>query len=323
MFLLIGDRTDPHLQELCAEINQTQKCQILSTERIDLLDTQFSFFSKADGTYSCIICQAEQTIALDDVDLAFCLSPLFRLDGKEQRQEARFWYFSWKESLYGLYALLALTNRFVNGSIENCLKCQSKILTFPIAHQAGLRVPETLISNAESSLKDFLAHGSQVVLKTLHQMSLESEGETTMLLTQKVSKQDFSNYEQRDESPLFLQRFIDKVYDLRLVVIGSEVMACKIDASKSQLGNVDYRAYDMPNTPHHHIETPPELRDKILSLCKMMNLESVSIDLCIDSVQEYWLLDINPFGRYLWLEYATGMPITHNLSKFLQQKVSG
>jgi|GEM_PF-5123405 len=35
----------------------------------------------------------------------------------------------------------------------------------------------------------------------------------------------------------------------------------------------------------------------------MMSLDYVSIDLCVDSTQEYWLLDINPFGRYLWLEY--------------------
>ena len=321
MFLLIGDHTDPHLQELCTEINQAQECQILSTERDDLLDTQFSFFSKTDGTYSCIISQSEKTINLDNIDLAFCLSPLFRLDGKEQTQKARFWYFSWKESLYGFYALLALRNRFINGSIENCLRCQSKILTFPFAHQAGLKVPKSLISNAESSIKDFFAHDSQVVLKTLHQMPLESEGEMTMLLTQKILEQDFSSYEEQDESPLFLQKFIDKIYDLRLVVIGSEVMTCKIDASKSLFGNVDYRAYDMPNTPHHYIETPSELRNKILSLCKMMSLDYVSIDLCVDSTQEYWLLDINPFGRYLWLEYATGMQITRKLSKFIQQKV--
>lgn len=320
MILLIGDYADPHLQELCAKIGETERCKVLSTERVDLLCTQFSFFSKPDDTYSCIIEQNKNTINIDEISIAFCLSPLFRLDGNQLGQEARFWYFSWKESLYGFYSLLALRNLFVNKSVENCLRCQNKILTFPMAKEAGLKIPDALISNSRSSINNFFVNKSQVVLKTLHQMQLDFEGEATMLLTQKVSAQDFTNYEEQNESPLFLQNFIDKAYDLRLVVIGSEVLACKIDASKSLFGNVDYRAYDLPNTPHSYIEIPLELKDRILSLCRMLHLDYVSIDLCVDSMQEYWLLDINPFGRYLWLEYATGMPITLKMANFLQQR---
>lgn len=320
MLLLIGDHDDPHLQELCVELRQTQPCEILSTLHDHLLNTQFCFYGQVDGTYSCFIKQVDIEINLADVSLAFCLSPLFRLEGKVQTQEARFWYFSWKEALYAVYSLLALSNRFMNKSVENCLTCQSKILTFPIAHKVGLKIPNSLISNSKLAIDSFFNKNSQVVLKTLHQMSLTLENEPTMLLTQKVREQDFLNYSQQNESPLFLQDYIDKLYDIRLVVIGLEVMACKIDASRSHIGRVDYRAYDLPNTPHYHVEVPMELKYKIVALCQAIYLEYACIDMCVDSSEQYWLLDINPFGKYLWMEYATGMPITRTLSQFLARR---
>ncbi len=322
MILLIGDSTDPHLIELCGKVCETQKCTILSTTRADLLSTQFSFFKKSENAYTCILEQNKNIVDIDEVSMAFCLSPLYRLEGKQLSQEARFWYFSWKESLYGFYSLLSLKNVFVNNSVENCLRCQNKILTFPIAQAIGLKIPEPLISNSKKNIANFFTKENQLVLKALHQMQLDLDGESTMILTQKVMARDFADYGEKNESPLFLQSFIDKIYDLRVVVIGSEVLACKIDASKSLLGNVDYRAYDMPNTPHSCIEIPSDLKDKILSLCRMMRLDYVSIDLCVDSSEEYWLLDVNPFGRYLWLEYATGMPITLKMANFLTHKYS-
>ena len=319
MLLLIGDQDDPHLQELCVQLKKLKhSCEILSTLHDDLLRTEFYFYSQVDGTYSCCIKQLDKTIDLADITLAFCLSPIFRLEGGTQTQELRFWYFSWKEALYGFYSLLALNNKFINKSIENCLTCQNKILAFPIAHKVGLNIPPSLISNSTDNIKLLFENHSQVALKTLHQMSLYCDNnEPTMLLTQKVTKEDFLDYNQQNESPLFLQNYINKIYDIRLIVIGSEVMACKIDASRSSIGNVDYRAYDLPNTPHYQVQVPVEIKKKIIDLCQIIKLEYACIDLCVDSAQKYWLLDINPFGRYLWMEYATGMPITRTFAEFL------
>ena len=317
MILLIGDAEDPHLQELCTEVKLRRQCKILSTEHSDLLETQFSFYTNTSGIYSCSITQRKNTIEINEVELAFCLSPVFRSDRISQLQESKFWYFSWKEALYGFYHLLSIDSKFVNKSIENCLACQSKISVFFYAQRVGLKIPKTLISNSEDSIDNFFSKNERVVLKTLHQMSLNFEEEPTMLLVQEVSNSDFSEYKQQNESPLFLQIYINKLYDIRLIVIGTLVVACKIDASSSQFGCVDYRAYDLPNTPHYQVEIPVEVENKILQLCTIMNLEYACIDLCVDTNNEYWLLDVNPFGRYLWIEYATGLPITRHFSDFL------
>lgn len=44
------------------------------------------------------------------------------------------------------------------------------------------------------------------------------------------------------------QEYIEKSYDLRLTIIGHSIFACKIDATRSNAGRVDWRAYDLANT---------------------------------------------------------------------------
>ena len=143
-----------------------------------------------------------------------------------------------------------------------------------------------------------------------------------MLLTEQVDIEDFRSYDQIHESPLFLQKYIDKKYDVRLIIIGKKVMSCKIDATQSTVGKVDYRAYDLPNTPHAEIEIPVYLYDKVIQLCNLLQLEYACLDFCVDLSGQYWLLDVNPFGRYLWMEYATGMSISNSLSNFLLKRNS-
>ena len=322
MILLIGDRDDPHLQTLCEQLSKFSDSQILSTLYEDLLNTEFSFESDVNGSVSCLIYQKDIKIDLNNISSAFCLTPMFRLQGieRETTQEFRFWYFSWKEALFGFYSILAFREKFVNQSIQNCLRCQSKIMTFMAAHQVGIKTTNSYVGNSKDSIFNFLEHNEPGALKTLHQMNLSHEGEPTMLLTQKVYLEDFSSYQQSHESPLFLQKYLEKKYDLRLIIIGQKVMSCKIDATQSPVGQVDYRAYDLPNTPHSEVEIPVDLHNKVLQLCNLLQLEYACLDFCVDFSGQYWLLDVNPFGRYLWMEYATGMPISNSLSDFLMNR---
>lgn len=324
MLLLIGDRDDPHLQILCEQLREFSESQILSTLYEDLLDTEFSFHSDTKGSVSCLIKQKDIEIDLNNLSSAFCLTPMFRLQGieRETTQEFRFWYFSWKEALFGVYSILAFRKKLVNQSIQNCLRCQSKIITFIAAHQVGLKTANSYVGNSRDSIFNFLKNNEPAALKTLHQMNLSHKGEPTMLLTEKVDIEDFSCYQQIHESPLFLQKYIEKEYDIRLIIIGQKVMSCKIDATKSPVGQVDYRAYDLPNTPHSETEIPVDLHDKVTQLCNLLQLEYACLDFCVDLSGQYWLLDVNPFGRYLWMEYATGMPISNTLSNFLLNRIT-
>ena len=80
---------------------------------------------------------------------------------------------------------------------------------------------------------------------------------------------------------------------------------------------MDWRAYDLPNTVHEIYELSQETKDKILLLMKQFNLDYACLDFCVDQSGKEWLLDVNPFGRYMWIEQAVGLPISSAIAKLL------
>ena len=79
MILLIGNNQDPHLLSIKQNIeNLGNQAIILSTEREDLLNTQFSYHSNKQNL---IIMQNNQCISVNNITAVFCLSPLYTRKG--------------------------------------------------------------------------------------------------------------------------------------------------------------------------------------------------------------------------------------------------
>ncbi|WP_150538278.1 hypothetical protein [Actinobacillus vicugnae] len=243
MILLIGSSDDPHLitiQTELAEINQ--KSIILDVSKEALLNTEFSYYSDSN---SFIIKQNNLNIDSTEIQAVFCLSPLYARTGFISSNEKDFWYFSWRESLFDFYEYLSKTAFWVNNNLRTSLSAQSKISFFLNAKSAGLNTPNSLISNYKTEINRFFVEHSEVVLKTMHQIYLEHNGQQTMLLVDKVNKEQFESFETQNECPLFLQEKINKQFDVRAIVIGDQILSCKIDASSSSIGNIDWRIYDI------------------------------------------------------------------------------
>ena len=151
-------------------------------------------------------------------------------------------------------------------------------------------------------------------------MQLSVDSEPTMLLASIVQEDDFIEFQQTSECPVFLQEYIEKIYDVRLTIISDHIFSCKIDATHSDAGRIDWRAYDLANTPHSQYDLPSVIAEEIIRICRQMKLDYATIDLCVDKNKNYYILDINPFGRYLWIEDAIGAPITDAIAKFLIKK---
>ena len=115
MILLIGNNQDPHLLSIKQNIeNLGNQAIILSTEREDLLNTQFSYHSNKQNL---IIMQNNQCISVNNITAVFCLSPLYTRKGFISSNEKDFWHFTWREALYGFYARLSQRAYFVNKNI--------------------------------------------------------------------------------------------------------------------------------------------------------------------------------------------------------------
>lgn len=321
MIAIFGNHQDPHVQEIHKRITALgHDCTKISTSRESLQNTSF-VFSHTHGQSAIQIIQNRNALCINDVKAAWALQPIFPLFSTAEQsfsQELKFWFFTWRESIEAVYALLERRNALLNHSIPSAIANQNKMryISAPLARV--LKQPRTIVSNHRESLLDFFGDGHKpVILKTLHQMQLSLAGEPTMLLASIVRRADFLDFQQTNECPVLLQEYIEKSYDLRLTIIGHRIFACKIDATRSDAGRMDWRAYDLANTPHSPYDLPAEISEDIIGICAQLKLDYATIDLCVTPAKDYYLLDINPFGKYLWIEYAIGAPITDAIARFL------
>ncbi|MEN9374146.1 MAG: hypothetical protein RIR79_1698 [Pseudomonadota bacterium] len=322
MILLIGDEIDPHLIELRKSIVLNgELCEIFSTTRDSLLNTSFYFCSSGDEADLAIYQRGKEFFA-SSIKVAFCMSPMFVMENSFSSQEQKFWFYSWRECLFGFYSILAERKALIQSSITLAIENQNKVKFLFVAKRLGLNVPISFIGNSKLKIHEFLKLKDSNVLKTLHQLQLFYKKEKTMLLTTKVAESDFSKYEEEHQCPLFLQKFIDKKYDLRLVVIGGDIFAFKIDATNSVYGAVDWRAYDLPNTIHEVIDISDDFKSDIRDLMSALDLEYACIDVCVDNDDSYWVLDVNPFGKYLWIEKLLGFDLTQKIALYIISRIN-
>jgi glutathione synthase/RimK-type ligase-like ATP-grasp enzyme len=138
-------------------------------------------------------------------------------------------------------------------------------------------------------------------------------------LTQKITQRDFDMLYPIGPAPMYFQKYIEKKYEYRVTIVGDQVFSCQIDSQKAKKAatKIDWRAYDIENTPHYSVELPESLNGKLLHLARNNNLNYCAIDLIEDVNGQYWGLDINPMGQYLWIEDLTDAPISAAIAKWL------
>jgi glutathione synthase/RimK-type ligase-like ATP-grasp enzyme len=109
------------------------------------------------------------------------------------------------------------------------------------------------------------------------------------------------------------QEFIRDVIDIRITVVGDSVFA-----AESKIPPYQYQ-YDMRMSPtiwkHHKL--PLELGEITISYMKTLGLEYGAIDMKLRDNGEYFFLEINPSGAFLFVETYAKLPISDTLARHL------
>ena len=162
-------------------------------------------------------------------------------------------------------------------------------------------------------MRDF-AKGGQVAVKMGNMVGVELENQfvsTTIIDPKNIEPADLIN------SPCLFQEYIPKDHELRVYVIGNEVYACKIESQTSKKTKVDWRNYDLSNTPHLPIEIIQETKQKCIKLVESLGLNMGALDLIVTPDGETVFLECNSEGSWLWIEELSGLPITEAVCRFL------
>ncbi|MGB2987480.1 MAG: hypothetical protein WBE26_16575, partial [Phycisphaerae bacterium] len=191
-----------------------------------------------------------------------------------------------------------------------------KTVQLQTARELGLRIPRTIISNMAGGVRQFVERRRQVVFKTISPLSRERSRKSRAILTTLVDASAIDDRALGVKLNMF-QEFVSKVFDVRTTVVGDTTFSARIESQASEQTSVDWRRYDIANTPHFPHELPFDVSRRCIALTKRLNLRYGAIDFAVTSEGEYFFLEINPVGLWLWLEGLTGQPISHAIAREL------
>jgi hypothetical protein len=191
---------------------------------------------------------------------------------------------------------------------------ERKLLQLVQAAQVGLDVPHTLVTTSAEDLSGFLeTRGPRLAAKCLDVRGVYFDGEfrfpTTRVLTGMPPPPTVR------ASPTVFQPFVEKVADVRAVIIGATVHAAALDVGRNPEATYDFReALDGTWEPH---SLPPRTAEALVALNQSFGLGFASADLLLDDAGTYWFIDLNPGGQWLWLEQQAGLPLSRTMAELL------
>lgn len=125
---------------------------------------------------------------------------------------------------------------------------------------------------------------------------------------------NYFSYKGEDVSltPVYLQEYIEKQYEVRLTVIDKSFYAVRID-TKDKL---DWRN-DYENHHYTLIGCPFYIKKQCQKMLKHYNLSFGAFDYIVNQKNEWVFLELNPNGQWLWLEENLHLNISQKIIEHL------
>ncbi|HWM88177.1 MAG TPA: hypothetical protein VNO33_20125 [Kofleriaceae bacterium] len=171
-----------------------------------------------------------------------------------------------------------------------------------LARRAGLAVPETLITCSSRRAIAFVAGPGQVVHKVI------TQGRS--LATKPWDEADAAQLPELELAPTMFQRRVGGTRELRIIAAGERLFAAEYSTQLVD-GRTEMAA------PHVAHELPASVARGLLSFLEELGLPFATIDMRIDQRGDYWFLEANDAGQFLWIEIRTGLPISAAVADLL------
>ena len=183
---------------------------------------------------------------------------------------------------------------------------ENKALQLVSAHRANLMIPETIISSSPRRIRQFsLDHPRGVVYKPLTGHFWTRAG-IPRYQTQTAAIRDISVLSDASISacPGIYQEMIDKVGDIRAVVIGNRVFSALITPSgRLATDEVDHRRYlFLGDFEAKEFRLPPEVEKGLLDVTRSFGLSYSAADFALDKNGRLHFLELNPAGQFGYVE---------------------
>lgn len=171
----------------------------------------------------------------------------------------------------------------------------------------GFSTPATILTNVPDSVRRFHESNPKIIYKPLSgpdlgaDSVLPSERVARPLLTTILDDGAIAMIDGVSEVPCLFQALVQKQYEIRVTVVGSDVFAARIDSTSPDKLTSDWRD-PTGETRYSFCELPPEIAERCRAFVWSYGLVYGAIDLMVDKEGAYIFLENNPQGQYLFVE---------------------
>lgn len=187
--------------------------------------------------------------------------------------------------------------------ISTAVASNCKLLQLKIAKEIGFSIPETLVSNDPEKIKRFIKiHNLGVIYKTLFPVMWINENEMRLTYTNEIEIDTLPSDSMLQNTPGIFQTKISKAFELRVTYFGDRAIAVKLKSQEHPRGRMDWRYVPGGELTIEEFILPKEIDSKCKLFMRRLGLVFGCFDFIVTPDDEYYFLEINEQGQFLWIE---------------------
>lgn len=194
---------------------------------------------------------------------------------------------------------------------------ENKIYQSYLASSANLEMPNTIISSNPEEIRQFYTeHRGKIVVKNFATSPIPDR----VVMTNMVSKEDYLAMDSARVAPAIYQEYVDKLYELRITVVGDKIFVTNIYSQEDAQTAIDWRSKPLLNDFQVRMEQgeiPEILKKKIRHFMDSAGLKYGCIDMIRTLDNRYVFLEINPAGQWYFVQVKTKVKIANAIADLL------
>jgi hypothetical protein len=222
--------------------------------------------------------------------------------------------------------------KFFTEFMYECLKDKKWVSSYPsiylnklsilnCAAKYGIGVPASKILNTRRNVTEFLKEcdADALIVKQFsdHSRGYYVDNDTSYFSFAKALKSNDIKMLEASFFPTLFQEKIDTDYEIRVFYIDNNFYASAILCDAGY--NTDDRKKIMSQSNIHHVayELPETLKQQLHSLMNAIDLTIGAIDLIKSKKGNYYFLEVNPIGQYLYESEKCNLHIAKHIAEYL------
>lgn len=214
-----------------------------------------------------------------------------------------------------------IIDQYINYILENKVSigkhsnnALNKLIVLQVAKSIGLKIPDSYIF---TSKEDAEISNQNLITKNHSNSSFFQCDDGVLIAYTAVLDKDTYQKLPDSFSPSLFQKRIKKKYELRIFYLKKKIWSTAIFSQANTATENDYRKNSEDVVRNVPYSLPDEIKEKIITLMNRLNLDTGSIDLIVNTQDEYIFLEINPIGQFGSVSFNCNYNIEKEIANIL------